>query len=284
MQQHPRYATALSAIGATVQRLAIHDANQMIGQTQIVTRRIGPLRLNWLPRGPLWATSTDSGHRSAALETLHAACRGLWLANPDSVTDANLLRALGYRALLTPQHVAELDLSQPENTRLAAQHGKWRNRLRRAQDHAAIGAFQVTSRAFDPVGDTEILQLEQAQRRARRYAALPESFTRAWAATSSDAARIYLAQHNGKTVAFMLMLHHKPIATYHIGWASPKARNLMAHHLLLFQAANDLSAQGFARLDLGIVDTHTAPGLARFKIGTGARVRPLGPTMIRLRL
>lgn len=284
LQQHPRYASALSAIGATVQRLAFYDADRTIGQTQIVTRCLGPLRLNWLPRGPLWAASTDSAHHRAAVEALHGACRGQWLASPDTQRDADMLRAHGYRALVTPQHVAELDLNQPENKRLAAQHGKWRNRLRRALDHAATGALHISSRAFDAARDTRLLEREQAQRRARRYAALPAAFTHAWAATAPDAARIYLAQHNGRTVAFMMVLDHPPSASYHIGWTSAQGRSLMAHHLLLWYATNACSARGLIRLGLGAVDTHTTPGLARLKIGTGAHIRPLGPTMIRLRL
>ena len=82
----------------------------------------------------------------------------------------------------------------------------------------------------------------------------------------------------------MLMQMHPPVATYHIGWTNAHGRSLMAHHLLLWHAANDMANHGVTRLDLGTVDTQTAPGLARFKIGSGANIRPLGPTMIRLRL
>jgi hypothetical protein len=36
-----------------------------------------------------------------------------------------------------------------------------------------------------------------------------------------------------------------------------------------------LKAQGVARLDLGTIDTRRAPGIARFKLGAGARVEVL---------
>ena len=47
-------------------------------------------------------------------------------------------------------------------------------------------------------------------------------------------------------------------------------------HDFLARAAEALRAEGVAWLDLGSVDTEAAPGLARFKLGTGAELRRLG--------
>jgi hypothetical protein len=41
-----------------------------------------------------------------------------------------------------------------------------------------------------------------------------------------------------------------------------------------------LWAEGVRWLDLGSVDTEKAPGLARFKLGTGAELKRLGATML----
>lgn len=48
---------------------------------------------------------------------------------------------------------------------------------------------------------------------------------------------------------------------------------------MLWQAALVLRGQGVQRLDLGAVDA-TNPGLARFKLGTGARLVSLGPSSL----
>jgi hypothetical protein len=48
--------------------------------------------------------------------------------------------------------------------------------------------------------------------------------------------------------------------------------------ILLWQAAVWLAGQGTRTLDLGAVDTVSAAGVARFKLGTGATARPLGGT------
>ena len=47
-----------------------------------------------------------------------------------------------------------------------------------------------------------------------------------------------------------------------------------------WQAAQALRAEGVRWLDLGSVDNEAAPGLARFKLGTGARLCRLGATCL----
>jgi hypothetical protein len=49
---------------------------------------------------------------------------------------------------------------------------------------------------------------------------------------------------------------------------------------MLLQAVEALRAEGVLWLDLGQVDTEAAPGLARFKLGTGADLRRLGATCL----
>ena len=83
-------------------------------------------------------------------------------------------------------------------------------------------------------------------------------------------------------VVAMLFLCHGPVATYHIGWSGPKGRAMGAHNLILASAMEWLADRGHLWLDLGVLDTQANPGLARFKIGAGARVRPMGGTWLRL--
>lgn len=83
-------------------------------------------------------------------------------------------------------------------------------------------------------------------------------------------------------LAYLLFLLHGTTATYHVGWAAPAARRTHAHTLLMWQATTYLHQRGLTRLDLGTLDTEAAPGLARFKLGTGATARPLGATLLRL--
>lgn len=277
MQQHPRYGRALALCGAGVRRLAIADDDgAVIGRAQIVTRRLGPLALSMIGRGPVWHGPQSGGGQRAALRQI-AREVGPLVAIP-AAQAAPMPRGPGLVALMTPAHHAVLDLGPGPATLRAGLGGKWRNRLVRAEADAV-----VVTRARD---FGWLLAAEAGQARARGYRALPARFTEAWVAAGDDGAgdssgyRLYEAHAGGALIAAMLFLTHRPWASYHIGWSGEAGRRRNAHGLILWRAITDLAAEGLAALDLGTVDTEAAPGLARFKIGTGARVAPLGPTLL----
>lgn len=279
LHQQPHYARALRALGVTVETIRATHGGKSIAQAQVVHRRLGPLSFTWMPRGPIWASDLPGPDRDAFLRALPQTLPGgVWLANAASADEANCLACHGYRALIPGQTLANLDLRPPRAARLAAQHGKWRNRLRHAQGAGLV----LHESAFDPATHRDLLSQEVAQQRARRYRALPAAFTLAYAAQNPGAARIWSAQHCGQHVAHLLILTHGDTATYHIGWTGPEGRRRSAHTLLLWQAANALADRGIARLDLGPADTTHAPGLARFKLGSGALAQRLGPSMLAL--
>ena len=271
LHQHPRYGAAMQAIGAEVAWRALKAGTDTLGTAQLLHRRLGPLRLTWLPRGPVLARGADP---DAALLTLP----GPAVVQPDRLETGRLYQSHGYRALLTPAHVAELDLTPDPQTLFTGLHGKWRNRLRAAQ----AGPLRSHHRPFDPDRDADLLTLDRHQQRARGYRALPPGFTLAFAATHRQATRLFTAHDRDGMLAYLLFLLHGTVATYHIGWAAPAARRGHAHTLLMWQAITHLHQRGVTRLDLGPIDTEAAPGLARFKLGTGATARPLGPTLLRL--
>lgn len=278
MQQHPYYADALHDIGATVRGLDLRDHGQRISHAQLVERRIGPLRLAWLPRGPVWAPGVSVGQKREVFDGLmsHLPRRCILLGMAEDLEDQPLFAYAGFRPLLRPQRVAELKLATTRETRLSKQSVKWRNRLR----HALKGPLQTSHRAFDPARDTWLLDYDRITQRQKHYRALPAAFALAWAHRHPHATRLFFAHLQGRIVAAMLILRHPPTASYHIGWTGPDGRAHSAHNLLLWQAANWLADQGCLRLDLGAVDTVNAPGLARFKLGVGAKMRQLGPTML----
>ncbi|WP_294613574.1 GNAT family N-acetyltransferase [uncultured Roseovarius sp.] len=279
LQQTPQYARALAAMGTRVMVVAGHSDAGMLAQALIVRRRIGPLTLNWLPLGPIWKPGLAAQHRDAFLSNLTRILSGgaVWLGNAETEVAAGDFTAHGFHSMITPTPVARLDLSPPATTRMAAQHGKWRNRLRHAQSADLV----VRQREFDPTRDADFLARETAQRRKRRYRALPVGFTLKYAAQNPGSARLWSAHKNGALAAQMLILHHGVTATYHIGWTNEIGRKTSAHNLLLWQAQAWLAERGVTRLDLGLIDTDHTPGLARFKLGSGAALCTPGPTMIR---
>ena len=70
------------------------------------------------------------------------------------------------------------------------------------------------------------------------------------------------------------------MATWQIGVARAEGRRLNAMNLLLWEAMGWLSDEGHETLDLGTLNTQDSPGLARFKLGTGAMAQRQGGTWL----
>ncbi|WP_019955188.1 GNAT family N-acetyltransferase [Yoonia vestfoldensis] len=258
LQQHPRFATALSAVGATVSATHLPQADDI----QIVQR----FGLHFATRGPIFDPKAGLDQRIAALRQA-----GLHLLNAETPDPA--LRGAGFRQTHTGAFVAEMILDAGIIGRL---HPKWRATWRKA------GEMTLKPAPFTPHDHGWLLQADHLQQRKAGYRALPHALIRAFAATAPDAATVYTAEIDDAPIAAMLFLRHAPVVTYHLGWTSEHGRLCGAHHKILIAAAHDHAAKGYRRLDLGLVDTHNSPGLARFKIGTGALIRQLGGTWIRL--
>ena len=179
----------------------------------------------------------------------------IFVVNPDRHDLAQMRRA-GFRQILTPATVAEIDLRKP-----LAPHGKWRNAWRRANR----GPIDTTHRPFRH-SDDWIFKVDKDQQRKKGYRSLPHTICRAWPAQQTHFAT---AIQNGGAVAAMLFLLHNHVATYQICWTGPMGRSTGAHNRLLAETIDHLTAKGFHRLDLGTVDIANAPGLARFKLRSG---------------
>lgn len=272
LQQHPRYAAAIERFGRAPRMLELEGA-----QVLALTRRIGPVGLALINRPP------PGG--AAGWRALHAQLGGPFrralIVTPDGPEDEAALAAAGFARIRTPAHIAELELNAAPDARRAAMQQKWRNRLHAAERAEAAGALKIRRRALPPDPHHPALIEEALQRRARRYAGLPPAFAAAFASAAPGAALLFEALHKGAPCARMLFLLHPPGASYFLGWTGPEGRRLSAHQLLLDRAAARLQALGVETLDLGLIDTEDAPGLARFKIGAGARIRPLGGTWLR---
>ncbi|MCP5038993.1 MAG: GNAT family N-acetyltransferase, partial [Rhodobacteraceae bacterium] len=124
-----------------------------------------------------------------------------------------------------------------------------------------------------------ILARETSNRRRKRYRGWPHDFTKAFCQEPS-AWRLYVVRHHGHSIAGGLFLIHGTRATYQIGWSGHEGRRHNAQTLLLWNAMFRLKSMGVSGLDLGQIDTINAPGLARFKLGTGAQPVRLGPTSL----
>jgi lipid II:glycine glycyltransferase (peptidoglycan interpeptide bridge formation enzyme) len=260
LQQHPRFAAALGMLGRPVHKISVAGAAPVVA-----VRVCGQLLAS---RAPVW-------HGAPSGQAL--ANSPLRLINAETAAHAHM-RQGGFRQLSTPAHVAELDLTASTLDRLQNMKGKWRNAWRRAQN----APVTIRHAPFCAQSHDWLLRADKAQQKAKRFRSLPHNLIGAYAATGADAAVVFVASHADTPISAMLFLTHAPFATYHLGWNGVQGRALTLHHRLLMVAADHFAQAGFTRLDLGSIQTDHAPGLARFKIGSGAKLRPLGGTWLRL--
>ncbi len=272
LQQAPEFARALTQLGRRAAIDVLHDA----GQVLVVSRRVrGFGDLRFASRGPVF-----QGH--ASHEDRIAALRGarLHLVNA-AACDAGLMRAAGFWQVMTPAHVALLPLDPDPDTLLARAHGKWRNAARAGLRGMAGSRVRVRQRPFCARRDGWLLAADAAQQADKGFRALPHAVSLAYARANPDDALMVTASEGAVPVAAMLILRHGAAATYQIGWSGARGRTLHAHHVMLLETASRLAKAGVSMLDLGLVNTVSAPGLARFKIGCGADICRLNGTWMR---
>ncbi len=240
-QQSAVYAAAVAAFGARVRWLDGVLAVER-GRMRLISR-VGGLDRDGLRRLARWP--------------------GVTVATPEA-----RVTGFGLVPLVTPMHHAVWSLGPDLRAGLA---GKWRNRLV-AAERAGVRVRCGGTECLEP-----LLAAEAAQRRTRGYRALPEGFSRA---LPEAALRVWEWRQAGTFGAGMVFVLHGVSATYHLGWACGAAKAAGVHGVMLMRAAAALHAEGVRWLDLGSVDSEAAPGLARFKLGTGADLRRLGPTCL----
>lgn len=190
------------------------------------------------------------------------------------------LADLGALPLVTPAHVARLDIAPKRETNHLRLHQKWRNRLSRAQDQAKALKLRITRQNMPQDSLHWLLASDQMLQGQRGYRSWPVALTLAYAKENPGQAKLFQLFEGKETVAAVLILRHGSSATYHIAHSSTRGKALSAHNLLMWEVISWLADKGCLFLDLGLINTEEAPGLARFKLGTGAKLHPLGGTWL----
>lgn len=259
LQQSAGFEQALRSLGKSVQRL--EDG------TLVLRRRFGLVPVHMVTR-PQIAAPSSMLSVMRALET-----KGPVIIAPEAPMP---LERIGALPLVSPGTVAVLDVTPDHDTLDAGLHQKWRNRLR----HARAQGLSVTRQNMPDDPQHWLLQTDLRQQAQRRYRNWPVTVTLAYGRENPGQAKLFTAHLHGAPVAAMLVLRHGSSATYHIGHADHVGRATSAHTLLMWRVIGWCKAKGIEQLDLGMLDTENAPGLARFKLGTGAQPKRLGGTWL----
>jgi hypothetical protein len=270
--------------GEAVRRGIAFDGEAPLALVQAFTRRFGGLvTLVQILRGPVLLASDAAPDAVAALyrrikTEVRRPGREILFWTPELPAGEEAvaaMRACGLRRVVTGHASARIDLTAEEPSLRAALHGKWRNALARAE----AAALRVESSG----GGTLAWLIERyGTLRSRRSFGGPstELLVRALAhARPADVVALRAFSGN-EAVAGALFLRHGRCASYLIGWTADEGRPLNAGALLLWQGMIALKERGGATLDLGGIDTRRAPGIARFKMGTGGAPYVLAGTFV----
>lgn len=274
-----------SAFGWTPLRVAVARDGALVAGAQALYRRLGPLTLGYIPKGP--ALAEDSPEAAALLwQGLRRASRRMRAVSlkvepewRDAETQRHAwLRAHGLRPsaeCIQPRRTVIVDLRGEEEALLARMKPKWRYNIRlsmrrgvtvREGGEADLGAFH---RLMEITGRRDGFGIHSAA-----------YYRRAWALfASEDRARLLLAEYEGELLAGLLAYAFNGQAWYLYGASGEAHRDLMPNHQLQWRAMQWARSLGCTQYDLwGITDedpaspTAALSGVERFKLGFGGEV------------
>jgi hypothetical protein len=272
LQQSAAYGEALAAAGCQVARLPVGSTHAV----QLTARTIAGVRLVLANRGPLPVgddVAADVDDRLfRVVRASFGRCLLLWSpAHPIRQTRC-------FRPVVSGYATVWVDLS-PDLARMRrALDGKWRNQLRRAE-----GQGLAIREAHQGPRVAWLGERHREHRRKVGYRALPMTFLERMANASPGCRDrlVLVAEQAGQPVAGIWLQIHHGSATYMIGYADEAGRRADAMRLLLWREMLALQERGVGWLDLGGIATDRAPGLSRFKLGTGGILTIEGGTFFR---
>lgn len=243
-----------------------------VAAVQVLEKRLGPVVLARINRGPVWLLDELPGEARAAV---FARLRRQWrwwrgaalLIAPEmseGAEGAALMRLAGFRPRIAPPWRSSWVGLQPDQEALRkGLHGKWRNMLV-AAEKAALDVDVLTG--AEGVG--HLLPAYQASMAEKGFTGVAPALLQALARhMDGDDLLVLRARQDGADASMVLLARHGAAATYLVGWNGPLGRAARGNHLLLWRAMLELKARGTSWLDLGGIDEILTPGVASFKRG-----------------
>jgi lipid II:glycine glycyltransferase (peptidoglycan interpeptide bridge formation enzyme) len=286
--------------GWTPERIQFNDETGSVGAASLLTRRVGPLRVIYVPKGPAldYRDPARAEQVLAALERLARQRRAIWIKiDPDVIAgtgipgsaeypsqdDAagqgmiSLLRARGWRFSASQvqfRNTITLDLTRDEDTILAAMNQGTRRKVRTGPKK------DVTVRVADSAADFDTLYDLYRVTGARQGFLIrpPDYYRTAWSQfMQAGLATALLAEWQGRALAGLVLFHFGPKAWYFYGMSANEERERMPTYLLQWEAMRWAKAQGYATYDFwgapnDFNEQDPMWGVFRFKEGFGGTV------------
>ncbi len=277
-------------------RFGSDPSDPTAGAALILSRRIGPLRVLYVPKGPMLDYS-DPARLNAALDQLEKRARrgAIWLkidpdvaigtgipGTPDAVVDSigeqvvSTLRQRGWHfsdSQVQYRNTIVLDLTTSEDDLLKRMNQGTRYKVRYGPKHGVT----VRSGSAD---DLALLYKLYAETGARdHFLTRPLAYYEdEWGALMrAGLAHPLIAEYEGVALAHVILFRFGKTCWYFYGASSSEHRNLMPTYLLQWEAMRWAKANGCTRYDLwGAPNTFDESdsmwGVYRFKEGFGGVV------------
>jgi peptidoglycan pentaglycine glycine transferase (the first glycine) len=289
--------------GWTPERLAFRDeSGATAAAASVLTRRAGPLRVMYVPKGPALDYANPDQVRAVLdhLESLARQRRAIWLKiDPDVIAGTGIpggtdparppqddptgqavlarLRERGWRFSASQvqfRNTLTLDLTQDEETLLMNMSQGTRRKVRTGPKQGV--SVRMTSGPNDlrTLYDLYTITGERQGFLIRP----PDYYREAWGRfIEAGLATAFLAEWEGQPLAGLVLFHFGPKAWYFYGMSSNQERNRMPTYLLQWEAIRWARAHSYATYDFwGAPDTFSEDdpmwGVYRFKDGFGGRV------------
>lgn len=194
---------------------------------------------------------------------------------PDTHDFRNLMKNYGFKPVSRDGYqTIWLNLRPEMEILLAQMNKKWRNALSKAEK-SGLKTMISDDGEYLPW----LLENYARDKDEKNYAgASLRTLVKLFASFSRGKNMIQAtALFDGEPIAAIVVLKHGIAATYQIGYTSLKGRETCAHHLLLWQAAQELKQRGVQDFDLGGTNERDAESVGKFKEGLGGqKIETLG--------
>lgn len=268
-----------SRFGWQAERWAWLGGDKIVAGAQVLVRRLLPgLEVAYIPRGP---ASPDAGFLRVLREFLRR--RGVFLLKiePDWTRDEpgdEVLARAGFRRsfeTIQPPATIRIDLERDLATILGGMKPKWRYNIRLAEKKGVV-VREGTSADLPAFHELTRLTAERDRFAVHSAGYYQTAFA---LLTAADAARLFVAEFEGKSLAMIFVTAFAREAVYLYGASGNEHRNVMPNHLLHWAAIQWAKARGCARYDLwgvpeeiGGADAHLPISLYQFKRGFGGEL------------
>ncbi len=249
-------------------RLAFSRGGVVVAQASLGVRRVGPLQVMYVPKGPALAYD-DADLCAGVLDHLQRqARRAIWLKiDPDVIAATGLpgepddtpnatgqaveaqLKAHGWRFSgdqVQFRNTIVIDLRQDEDALLAAMSQNTRRKVRTAEKKG------VTVRAAT-TADLGTLYDLYRQTGARDHFLIrpPAYYELAWRSfMEAGLAHALIAEYEGRPIAHVILFHFGRTCWYFYGASANEERERMPNYLLQWEAMRWAKGQGYTRYDM----------------------------------